>query len=116
MQFRREQREVFSKTWYEPNNWFRQVLGEPARAIVEKAYGARVCSAREKAKSQEYLTLTLSLFARKVGAEKSHVVHALLTGRIESLQDACYRKEGIRYGLDTFAAAYLESFREVGIA
>ena len=115
MQFKREQREVFSKTWG-PDNWFYQVLGEPARAIVEKAYSVRFCSARERAKSQEYLTLTLSLFARKVGAEKSHVVHALLTGRVESLLAAIGRKSGVHFSIDTIRDAYLESFREVGVA
>jgi len=115
MQFKQEQQQQLAKSWG-PSSWFYQNLGDPARRIVEGAYGVRFCSARERAKSQEYLTLALSLFARKIGAEKSQVTHALLTGEASKLLAAVGRKSGATFSISDLSEAYQESFREVGVA
>lgn len=112
MQFKRQQRELARANWG-PESWFYQNLGQPARDIVGRAYGILSCSPREKARSQEYLTLSLSLFARKIGAEKSHVVHAVLTGSLSGLMSAICRREGANVSSKELAAAWEASFREV---
>lgn len=115
MQFKQEQLQQLSRSWG-PESWFYEVLGPPAREIIERAYGIRHCAARERSKSQEYLTLALSLFARKVGADKAQVVHALLTGKVESLLAAMGRKPGAIFSIDEVEQAFQSSFREVGVA
>jgi hypothetical protein len=113
MQFKRQQREAAAKYW-NATSWFYQNLGTPARQIVEHAYGITTCTAKERAQSQEYLTLALSLFARKIGADKSHVVHALLTGSVDSLIDALGRKAHVRHVSSiTLADDWQEAFRDV---
>jgi hypothetical protein len=122
VQFRAAQREQLSRTWND-QSWFFRSLGEPARDIVAQAYGVKPCTAREKSKSQEYLTLAASVFARKIGAEKSHVVHALLSGSVEHLCEAIGRRAkaaGVDFidadrADDQLREAWEASFREVVI-
>jgi hypothetical protein len=124
MQFKRQQREAAAKTW-NASNWFYQNLGTPAREIVSNAYGVNQCTPKQRAQSQEYLTLALSLFARKIGADKSHVVHALLTGSVEALANILTRRElnkgrtvlnaPVNYTIDweKFAEDWQAAFRDV---
>lgn len=93
MQFKRHQREQLEKSWG-AQSWFYQYSGQSIRDIVGRAYGIQSCTPRERALSQEYLTLALSIFAHKIGAEKSHVVHALLTNSVRGLRDAVWYKGG----------------------
>lgn len=113
MQFKEVQRAQLEAHWGE-GSWFYQVLGQPAREIVEKAYGLRQCSARQRALSQESLDLVVSVFARRIGAEKTHIVHALLSGSLNSLMDALGRRAHVRHINDTFLAEeWQNAFREV---
>lgn len=115
MQFKRDQREVMKEAWGSSSRFFSS-LGQPAREIVEKAYSLRFCSARERAQSQEYLTLAVSLFARKIGVQKSQAVHALLTGRMDKLLEIKGRKPGAVFSINTIEEDWQASFREVGVA
>lgn len=112
MQFKKQQREAAAEHWG-PSSWFYKQLGEPAREIVERAYGIKEGSKKELAQAQEYLTLALSLFARKIGADKSHVVHALLTGQLSSLMAALGRKPGVSFSEQSLAEDWEAAFREV---
>jgi hypothetical protein len=112
MQFKRQQREAAAKTW-NASNWFYQNLGTPAREIVSNAYGVNQCTPKQRAQSQEYLTLALSLFARKIGADKSHVVHAMLTGSLTSLMAALGRKSGANFSTESLAEDWQAAFRDV---
>ena len=112
MQFKAQQREQARENWG-PGSWFYDNLGQPARDVVGRAYGILSCSPRERAVSQEYLTLALSLFARNVGAEKSHAVHALLTASITGLVIAIKKKEGVDVSTDSLAEEWQNAFREV---
>lgn len=91
VQFKEHQREQAEQSWG-PDSWFYQHSGQPIRDIVGRAYGVYECTPKQRALSQEYLTLALSIFARKIGAGKSHVVHAILTGSIDSLIAAIARR------------------------
>lgn len=115
MQFKKVQRAELKANWGE-GSWFYQNLGQPARDVVERAYGLRECSPRQRAASQEALTLVMSVFARRIGAEKSQATHALLSGSIEGLLAALGRKTGARFSVETIREAWVSSFREVLIA
>lgn len=117
MQFKQQQREQAEQNWG-PHSWFYQHSGEPIRTIVGRAYGMHLypCTPREQSLSQEYLTLALSIFARKIGAGKSHVVHALLTGSVPSLIEAIGRRSQIASFLETSLIEDWEAaFREVSL-
>jgi hypothetical protein len=115
MQFRKEQREAVARSWG-MNSWFYLNLGQPIRDVIERAYGLKPCTPKERAASQEVLTTALSVFAQKIGAEKSHCVHALLTGRLDSLMAALGRKQGASFSSNSLKEAWISSFREVIIA
>jgi hypothetical protein len=112
VQFKKQQREQILANWG-PQSWFYQSLGQPARDIVGRAYSLIPCTPKERTLSQEYLTLALSIFARKIGAEKSHVVHGLLTSSLTSLIEAVGRKSGAQLSLETLSEDWTASFREV---
>jgi hypothetical protein len=112
MQFKKAQRAEFAVHWNE-NSWFYKNLGQPAREIVEKAYGLRKCTPRELHASQETLTTVMSVFARRIGAEKSHTVHALLTGSISGLTAAIGRKPGASFSIESIKEDWEDSFRQV---
>lgn len=113
MQFKSEQRAYIETSWGK-GSWFFDNLGFPARAIVERAYGLRTCSPTEMSKSQEALTLVTSVFARRIGAEKSQVVHALLTGELNKLLAAIGRKKGAQFSTGQLAEEWQQAFRDVG--
>lgn len=115
MQFGAKQQEMALANWG-PQSWFYQNLGQPARDIVGRAYGVLSCSNRERTSSQEYLTLALQIFAQKIGADKSHVVHALLTNSPRHLLVAIIRREELHetgtLSTKDLAEKWVQSFRE----
>jgi hypothetical protein len=93
MQFGVTQREQLRRNWY-GESWFYTNLGSPARTLIEAAYGiinVPQVTPKQRAQAQEMVTTSLSIFAHRTGCDKSHVVHALLSGSIEGLQRALER-------------------------
>lgn len=93
MQFKKAQRSQLQKHWH-GGSWFYKSLGPPARAIIECAYGLKECTPKLRAVAQDDVTTALTIFARRVGCEKSHIVHALLTGSIKHLKKALHSLQG----------------------
>ena len=128
MQFKKAQRAQLHKTW-NPKSWFYQHSSLPIRDIIAKAYGITLCKAAERQKCQEDVSLALSIFARKLGCDKAHVTHALLTGDIQALIRATVKFKGqsmddrlqtayaFRTGFDShaFVAAWEHSFRDINV-
>jgi hypothetical protein len=113
MQFKKAQRAELHRTWG-PQSWFFQVLGAPAREIIECAYGLKGTEAARRTKCQEDVTLALSIFAQKIGCDKSHVTHALLTGSLTHLCLALHRI-GEHPRESTLRNAWSDAFREVNL-
>lgn len=115
MQFRQTQKDQLTQTWNE-SSWFYSSLGEPARQIVSKAYGLTLCTPRERSKCQEDVTLALSIFARNIGCDKSHAVHALLSGSLGHLLTALGKIHGtIFISLNGLTEAWEGAFREINL-
>ena len=113
MRFGKSQREQLQRTWNE-KSWFYRNVGIPVRVVIEVAYGLTPSVASHQTKCQEDVSLALELFAGKIGASKSQVVHALLTGDFLSLMRVLIRDSGggIPHSL---GEKWVESFREVSM-
>jgi hypothetical protein len=111
MQFKRAQRGQLQRNWH-GGSWFHKNLGPPVRSIIERAYGIEECEPKDRTKAQEDVTVALALFARSVGCEKSHVVHALLSGSIKALQRAVH-KAGGNVTEDLLRSAWQNAFRNI---
>lgn len=114
MQFKRSQRGELARTWNR-ESWFYSALGEPARRIVESAYGLRAADPKERTRCQEDVTLVLSIFARKTGCDKAQACRALLTGSLRHLQNAIDRKRQAAPTEEELRAAWVDSFREINM-
>lgn len=116
MQFKRKQRDALLRSWH-GGSWFYTSLGPPARSIVEQAYelpDGVIVPNSQKARAQDDLTVIMAIFARRIGCDKSHAVHALLSGSIESLQKALIRA-GQRADKGHLLKAWESSFRDVSL-
>jgi hypothetical protein len=116
MQFRQPQLEALQCNWH-GGSWFYSNLGLPARLIVEAAYGLiniPVITPNQRKKAQEDLTTAMSIFARRVGCDKSQAVHALLSGSIESLHRAIERN-GNASSEQELRDAWEAAFRDINI-
>jgi len=113
MQFKRAQREELARSWNK-ESWFFNELGLPARQIIARAYGLEVCDPKTRTKCQEDTSLVVGLFARTVGAEKSQVAHALLSGSLKHLEVAL-RRNGITHSNAHLSKSWQEAFREVNL-
>lgn len=111
MQFRKHQRAELTRTW-NTKSWFFRNLGEPAREIVEKAYGLKVCTPAQRTLAQEDITLVMSIFAAYCGCDKSHVTHAFLSGSVDHLHLALKRLQVV-IDDDILKQHWVESFRRV---
>jgi hypothetical protein len=111
MQFKRAQREELSRSWNK-ESWFFSELGLPARGIIMRAYGLEICSPKIRTKCQEDVSMAVSNFARKIGAEKSHVTHAMLSGSILHLKRALAKK-GLTCEDATLTYEWQNAFREL---
>ena len=91
MRFGKKQQAVLARSWNK-TSWFYRELGEPARAIVERAYGLRQCDPALRYSCQEDVSLALSIFAVQIQAEKAQCTHAFLTGSIKHLRMAIRKR------------------------
>jgi len=80
--FGERQRLAVVESWSE-GNWFFDQLEPLYREVVRKAYGCQSCRVSEQQYCQRAVSYALDLFAQEIGAEKSKVVHALLTAHNE---------------------------------
>jgi len=113
MHFGKRQREVMAKSWKQ-GNWFYDKLEPLYQEIVGKAYGCLLSTAGTRSWCQEVTSTALSNFAQKIGATKSHVVHAMLTGEHETLFNGL--APGVwQFGLARHVAMgdWQDSFKEV---
>lgn len=116
MQFKRVQREQLLEVWG-AGSWFYANLGPAARVIIECAYGIvdiPQITPRERAKAQDDVTLAMSIFARRIGCDKSHVVHALLSGSFDGLQRALERN-GNASSEQVIRDAWQSAFRDTNL-
>lgn len=115
MQFKKAQRAELLRTWNQ-DSWFYYNLSVPARQIIEHAYGLRPCSPKTRTKCQEDVTLALALFSDKIGCDKAHACHALLSGSVQHLVQAIERLHGSEASVATtpeaLSDAWEASFRE----
>lgn len=114
MQFKKAQRQELARTW-NSQSWFYQSLGAPAREIIERAYGLKLCAPRARSKAQEDVTLALSIFSREIGCDKAHAVHALLSGSIHHLLVALGKINGAGFTADHIKEAWEAAFRNINI-
>ena len=116
MQFKKAQRAELARTW-NSNSWFYVNLGEPARQIVEVAYGLRPASAALRDRGQGDVSLALSLFSAKVGCDKAQACHALLSGSVRHLVTAMAKNRAIgKAGLpERLVAPWQDAFRDANM-
>lgn len=123
MQFRKAQRAELLHSW-NGDSWFFRNLGLPARKMIEVAYGLgeynfpigltlsrEQSSARTRA--QEDVSQAMAHFARALGCDKSHTVHALLSGSVDALIRAVGRATGQELQHTELRDAWEQAFRSI---